>query len=656
ADDVPFGERLRRLADVRDGGGGLGRAARRRRVELWARRATQELDAAGNAVDAIADPEARAAARRELQGAWVEAAADVAPRLRHAGSADAGFVRWAVAMLDRVPRVRTDGVAVPPQDLPGLELAVETLKDALTASAMGATDLPFDPLFDGPAPEDLLRRAGMLLSALRDDAPPDDAATKARDAILERLRGRVRPGDVVYDQVVAALPAPAAFDALHPDAVQTLPLEALLDGWRRTGHMPFFEGLAARPDGVGAAAELLGDRRHAAVRHELAGALVRGGAPRPLAAAPLDALLELADDGGGRAFPDSEEPAEPDDVAAAAALEVATRAAEAPERLAAEAATRIGPGRALLVAAVASASSTSIPWRDDDGSAPHYADLEAARQGDSAAADRIRARLAALDPARERARRGDRSALLDALAAHATPLDVVRFGAPRPSARLRTAVLAWTDDALRGIMRRPPQDGSTPAPETPEDDGAEDRGSVAQCLALLPPGRIDAVREDAAAWWRSLQATASAPERLDAFRLIGAAQADVLAEFLRAPPLPSRRHGPEEVSAARTAVLRALDRTPERLDAAAPIVAACEDAAARRVFAELRTSATGRPATWVDADGRVVETSVADDPAARFAAIDARVRREGLAALDGLEPELRATWDEALLRRGAAWR
>jgi hypothetical protein len=259
-----------------------------------------------------------------------------------------------------------------------------------------------------------------------------------------------------------------------------------------------------------------------------------------------------------------------------------------------------------------------------------------------------------------------------------TPLDVVRLGAPRRSPALLRRVASWTDDSWRAALAPPPPTavgGSAPSnsepatrPGAPIDAASavgaveaaeEERGSETSLLALAPVGRLDALRPELVAWFRRLKASpdAGAADILTAFSRLGSAQLDLLAETLVDPPTSARERerGDAALPVARVRVIEALDRRPAIIEAAAAIVESHSDESARLAFAKARLLTTGHSSRVRKDDDSFVLIEPRT-PEETDAALSARLRVEGLAALQNLPPPLRAAWSRALQIRGLTLR
>jgi hypothetical protein len=540
------------------------------------------------------------------------------------------------------------GGSTPPVNL---ARAAERVRDAALDALLAAPDafatVASDPArvadtIAGPS-SSRLRRAARLLAFLgadaRYDRSHDDPRTVALRAVLARLRDDVGPADEPAAGLRALLaeprglflePAYRAFDAAGRAA---LPAEVLVRALRIEDEPTWVDEIAARPDGRAllraAAVRGLGVRTADAALRALA------DEPRPLTDVPLAELLRHRPGLSWRAG----------DVVDA---ELASRAAERPQDLA-EALAAGGDVRAreTLARVLGDAGFVDVPWRADDGLSAALADQLRARTGDAAAAEAVRARIAALDEARSARRpasEDERAALLAALTTTLAPLDVVSFGAPPASTALTTRMAAWTDAALREALTAEP----------PADAGAEEdrRGSVATLLALLPAGRIDSLRSDVVRWWDAHAGSLGAAERTDVFARAGAAQLDLLPRLMSAPPSRAGETRPAELAAARVRVIEALDRRRAILTAAESAAVAAPDDATRTAYARLRLAATGRSFRVRLTDGREVLVAPTDADAA-LAAVVARLAAEGWDAVPGFEPDLRAAWSAAVRARGA---
>jgi hypothetical protein len=564
---------------------------------------------------------------------------------------------------------------------PTLEIPLERWRDAV-ADAVIRTGAPAEDVAWTVLRGDRggrLSRAARLLEALatRARTAPGStgraAATGAVRAVLSAMREEVEAADAPYPILLRLLVddegAPvrdAAYWALSKTARLEAPSAVLVKVVRERPEALDAESLATRRDGPELLRAVIAEAADVRAVDAAVRAL-RFGA-RPLQDVPTVAIAKVA-----RALSA--------DAADLVSAELAARALESPDALASLLAASDDPQvRDALTDALGSAGFIDVPWRQDDPRAARDADVLATRIGDSAAADRLRARIKAATSGGRRSQGAadDAEALLDALIPALTPLDVVRLGAPRRSPALLRRVASWTDDSWRAALAPPPPTavgGSAPSnsepatrPGAPIDAASavgaveaaeEERGSETSLLALAPVGRLDALRPELVAWFRRLKASpdAGAADILTAFSRLGSAQLDLLAETLVDPPTSARERerGDAALPVARVRVIEALDRRPAIIEAAAAIVESHSDESARLAFAKARLLTTGHSSRVRKDDDSFVLIEPRT-PEETDAALSARLRVEGLAALQNLPPPLRAAWSRALQIRGLTLR
>jgi PAS domain-containing protein len=225
-----------------------------------------------------------------------------------------------------------------------------------------------------------------------------------------------------------------------------------------------------------------------------------------------------------------------------------------------------------------------------------------------------------------------------------TPLDVLRFGPPQPSAIRETRRAAWTTADLRAALAA--------AAEAPAE---ERRGAAEAFLRLASDELVDGLRAEIAAWWPAGAASLNAAEKIDLFGALGAAQLDVLPGLLAAPPLRPGETRESQVSAARVRLVEAISPRPAILEAAVDIVFAVPDDEARLAFARRFLRLVGRSLACDLTGGRRAVVAPRDAEEA-LAAAKARLKLEGPAVVERLEAPLREALIAELRARGVALR
>ena len=288
-----------------------------------------------------------------------------------------------------------------------------------------------------------------------------------------------------------------------------------------------------------------------------------------------------------------------------------------------------------------------MPWEGTDPLADRLRIKLLALAGDADAAVQVRQWMAAAIQASP-SRRGSSDPAVQELwpylAGHATPGDVLAFGAPSPIESLTSRAASWTDAEIADFLR---------SPEARPDPAATAGhwGAVAVVVRLVGPVRAARFSEDLLSLWRASVDAGLAFDALSLFGQMGQAQVAVLREVLEAPmpaeSKPAQVHNGAEARLRRSALGR--DPAIHARGRADPARGALRRGGHRaRALHARGDRLLERAGDVIDADPlRGPRT-----PEEWQRVLVTRLRNEGLGAITRAEPAVLRAWEKTLRERG----